>query len=135
MEAQEEGRTRRRGNKLPAPTNCPPPPPPKTKAGEVIYREGTFGDKIISLDGSGVKKFPYDCIGILKFLTHSKEGWKESFGTGFLIDADLVLTVASNIYNRNEKRTNKDIKFYPGPSGDLEQEESEDRLRVRAYGI
>jgi V8-like Glu-specific endopeptidase len=38
-------------------------------------------------------------------------------GTGFLIASDLVLTVAHNVYSREEKAQNVNIIFYPGVSG------------------
>jgi V8-like Glu-specific endopeptidase len=40
-------------------------------------------------------------------------------GTGFLIAADLVLTVAHNVYNTDDGTINGDFAFYPGASGKL----------------
>jgi V8-like Glu-specific endopeptidase len=59
-----------------------------------------------------------DCVGVLYF--------KSSpfiIGTGFLIAADLVLTVKHNVYSQQDKKESKEMVFYPGVSHAFEKEE------------
>jgi V8-like Glu-specific endopeptidase len=60
--------------------------------------------------------YPHNCIGYLLFRNSSNDLFR---GTGFLIAADLVLTVAHNAYNRDDGTINRDFAFYPGASGEL----------------
>ena len=50
-----------------------------------------------SLSEERAGQYPYNCIGFLTFKTKDKS---KGLGTGFLIDADLVLTAAFNVYDK-----------------------------------
>lgn len=54
---------------------------------------------------------PYACIGLLKF-TNPARGLTLN-GTAFLIDSDLIVTSAANIYNKQEECFYKDFVYYP----------------------
>ena len=47
-------------------------------------------------------------------------GGKYLFGTGFLISGDLVLTSAHNVYSKMTGHTYRNLVFYPGVSGPLQ---------------
>jgi V8-like Glu-specific endopeptidase len=73
-----------------------------------------FGDEVEVLDEKEVSKFPYNCIGYLRF---RGQGGNPGKGTGFLIAPDLVLTVAHNVYSQSYRKEYTDFLFYPGVSG------------------
>ena len=52
---------------------------------------------LILLSQEQAGKYPYNCIGLLTFKNKAKFNGR---GTGFLIDADLVLTSAYNVYDK-----------------------------------
>ena len=60
----------------------------------------------------------------------------EISGTGVLISPNLVLTAAHNIFVRNNMTINKNIMFYPGAYGKLENGyEVEDAFFPGKYAI
>jgi V8-like Glu-specific endopeptidase len=79
---------------------------------ELIHNQRDFQDNFHIVKSKEAKFFPHDCIGLLSF----KNNKKKLVGTAFLIASDLVLTVAHNIYCREEGQDFTDLKFYPGVS-------------------
>ena len=83
--------------------------------GNEFSNEARFGDFIETVKSEDLSTFPYNCVGYFWF----RYGKKFGTGTGFLIAPDLVLTAAHNIVAPNGNR-HRDLKFYPGVSGELE---------------
>ena len=82
--------------------------------GNEFSNEAGFGDRIETVKSEHISTFPYNCVGYFLF----RYGNKFGKGTGFLIAPDLVLTAAHNIVAPNGNR-HRDLKFYPGVSGEL----------------
>lgn len=85
--------------------------------------ELNFHDKNYhGLSQGEAQAFPYNCVGALyenPEFPAALGGDNYSFGTGFLIASDLVLTVAHNVYSKNGKVNFAHLVFYPGVSGQL----------------
>ncbi len=62
-----------------------------------------------------ILSYPYNCIGLLKFTNPNRDVTLN--GTAFLVDSDILVTSADNVYSKQDESYYKDFLFYP-PSFD-----------------
>jgi V8-like Glu-specific endopeptidase len=90
--------------------------------------ERDFGDVAEKVSAAKAREHPHNCIGYLMFSFSFEERKR---GTGFLIAADLVLTVAHNVYSRADHTSSVNIVFCPGVSSEITPDNTYKVINVR----
>ena len=62
-------------------------------------------------NNTNILTHPYSSIGLLKY-SNSSRGVTLN-GTAFLIDSDLIVTTADNVFSKQDECYYKDFYFYP----------------------
>jgi hypothetical protein len=62
-----------------------------------------------------VEEYPFCAVGLIIGHRDLKDVNSNKIGTGFLIDHQLVLTVAHNLWDRQKNKFYENIRFVPSP--------------------